>query len=668
LVAQDYSYGKVSKEELLEKNNPSDESAAATYLYKYRKTYFEYLPGQGFRLYTDVHERIKIYTKEGFDYATKKIDLYKNGSSIEKVGSLKAMTYNLENGKITTDKLKKDGEFETELSQNRNQKSFTMPNVKEGSVLEYRYIITSPFVANIDEFVFQHDIPVKKLEAVLEAPEYFNFRINMKGFLNVVPKVESENRKLNIQQRVAQDSRTGIGARTKMETGTIDFQSNISSYDLANIPALKEEPYVNGIDNYRSGVKYELSYIKFPNSPVENYSTIWEDVVKTIYESADFGAEMDKKSYYKDDIETLMSSIEDNQQKVYAIFNFAKGKVKWDGNYGKYTSKGVKKAYKEGTGNVADINLMLTSMLRYAGFDANPVLLSTRNNGIPLFPTREGYNYVICSVESPEGLVLLDASSVYSEPNVLPFRTLNWQGRLIKEDGSSVNVDLYPKTKSTKKVFLNAQINENSGIEGKVRVSYNKHDAMNFRADYFKSTEDEFLEKLEGKNGGIEINDFLVKNAKDLKKSIVASYSYKMENGIDIIAGKMYLSPMFFLKTTENPFKLEKREFPIDFGYPSAQEVVATITIPEGYKVEALPEPAAIGLPDGMGVFKYKIMSNANSIQLKVSTAIEQPIIASYYYESLKEYYKKMVEKMNEKVVLSKITENGSAESTVGGR
>ena len=60
----------------------------------------------------------------------------------------------------------------------------------------------------------------------------------------------------------------------------------------------------------------------------------------------------------------------------------------------------MRKAYKDKTGNVAEINLMLTAMLRYAGINANPVLVSTRSNGIALFPNRTAFNYVIAAVET----------------------------------------------------------------------------------------------------------------------------------------------------------------------------------------------------------------------------------------------------------------------------
>src|SRR5690606_29749619 len=115
------------------------------YLYKYRHTYFKYFQEKGFMQITDVHERIKIYNKEGFDYATKIISLYKNESDKEDVTSLKGFTYNVINEKVENTKLEKEGIFNSLVSKFYHQKKFTMPNIKEGSVIEFKYSITSPF-------------------------------------------------------------------------------------------------------------------------------------------------------------------------------------------------------------------------------------------------------------------------------------------------------------------------------------------------------------------------------------------------------------------------------------------------------------------------------------------------------------------------------------------
>ncbi|MDO5972282.1 DUF3857 domain-containing protein [Flavivirga aquimarina] len=653
--AQDYKFGKISKKELEEAFNPLDSSANATYLYKYRRTFFEYSEQEGFQLISEIHERIKIYNQEGFSYATNQVSLYKNGNEKEDVSSIKAYTYNLSEGKIEETKLTKQGIFKTEKSKYFNEIKFTMPNIKEGCVIEYKYRIISPFYYNVDEFDFQYGIPIKKLEAKFETPEYFNFKVNTKGFLMVTPKTEQRRDNITFTNKTRTTGNFSNSANTTFSTSKVEFNKSISTYNLTDVPALKEEPYVNNINNYRSSVKYELSYTKFPQSAIKYYSTTWEDVVKTIYEDSRFGDELNKTGYYKEEIDAIIGSISDPMKRMALIFDFVKSRVKWNGYYGKYTSDGVKKAYKEHTGNVAEINLMLTSMLKYAGLSAYPVLVSTRENGVPLFPTREGYNYVIGCVKLSDEYILLDATNKYSVPNVLPYRTLNWQGRVISEKGGSTLVDLYPKEKSKNDIVMMLNLNEGGTIDGGCRITKTKHKALSYRERYNNVDEDDFIEKLENKYNGLEVSEFKVTNDLNLSKPIIESYKFIKESQADIIGDKIYFSPMFFLKTVENPFKLKNREFPVDFGYPSSSTYRIMIKLPDGYKLESIPEKVALALPDNLGSFKYNIIGNDESIQLVVVTEINLPIISSSYYDTLKEYFKQLIEKENEQIVLTKI-------------
>ena len=141
-------------------------------------------------------------------------------------------------------------------------------------------------------------------------------------------------------------------------------------------------------------------------------------------------------------------------QKMMKIFEFAKSKMTWNSIYGMYCDEGVKKAYKEGTGNAADLNLMLTAMFRYAGLNANPVLVSTKNNGIPIFPTRDGFNYVISGVVINGSVFLCDATNKKGEINILEKKLLNWQGRMIVDESTSAWVPLTPSKPAGKRHAL----------------------------------------------------------------------------------------------------------------------------------------------------------------------------------------------------------------------
>ncbi|WP_299253483.1 transglutaminase domain-containing protein [uncultured Lacinutrix sp.] len=649
-IAQNYNFGKISKEELQEQFNPQDSTANATYLYKYRKTYFLHHNNE-FKLMTDVHERIKIYNKEDSDFATKEINLYEGNGRKESITGLKAYSYNFVDGKITETKLKKDGIFETELSKHYNQKKFTMPNIKKGTVIEYKYKIESPFYQNVDEFIFQHSIPIKKLEIKFEYPEYFGFKANAIGFLTIEKRQDTRQDKLTIESK-SYDQRFGVKTGTNKDE--LEYTSNIDIYESNNIPALKNEPFVNNINNYRSLAKYELAYIKYPNSQIKEFSTSWEDVVKTIFDNSDFGDELKKSNYFKEDVNALLEGVNDPMEKAGLIFNYVKTKMKWNNYYGKYINVGVKKAYKEKVGNVAEINLMLTSMLRYAGINANPVLVSTRNNGIPLFPTIEGYNYIVCAIELLDNVILLDATSKYSTLNVLPVRALNWKGRIIRSHGSSALIDLYPKEMSSHTSFMSINLNDNTGIEGGIRNIYTAQKAMSYRSRYVDANKEEFIERLENKYDGIEISDYTVKNELEFSKPVIESYKVLVENQTEIIGDKMYISPLFFLTKEDNPFKLETREFPIDFGYPTKRVFRISINLPKNYNVETIPEAKVITLPDNLGSFKYNISANETSLQIIISSEINTSIIPSQYYKVIKEFYKQMREKENEKIILIK--------------
>ncbi|MGB1042614.1 MAG: DUF3857 and transglutaminase domain-containing protein [Tenacibaculum sp.] len=638
ISAQEIEFGKVSKEELIEKLHPLDSTADAAYLLKKRKTYFRYDTDDGFVVVTEYHDRIKIYNSDGFNYANKKINYYKHTSGDkEEVHLIKAYTFNIENNKVVKTKLSKKNIFDEKLNKYRSQKKITFPNIKEGSVIDFKYTLTSPHW-NIKTLYFQYGIPIKKINYRVDIPEYFTFNKTSKGYYSI-PLKESSKREQII-----------FGYNNK-----VDYNSKKFTFTQNNIPAIKEnEPFSGNINNYRGGIEFELSGTRFPNSMYKNYTTSWENVCKTISKSSSFGGEISKKNYYKDDLNTLISAAKNDSEKIITIYNFVKSKVKWNEYYAKYSEKGVKKAYKEGNGNSAEINFILTSMLRSAGLNANPVLVSTKNNGIPLFPTREGFNYVITKVNLANGKhILLDATEQYSYVNTLPYRALNWSGREILENGVSNEVILTPKDHSKENNILNIKINNLGEVNGMLRKSLTRHSAMFYRQKNNIKKEEDVISDLEDKHS-IEIENFKVFNSENLSKPVTQTIKFTSEDFIEEINSKLYFSPFFFLATKENPFKSEERNFPVDYGMPWQDNFSVAISIPENYTVESFPEDLAIGLPDNLGAFKFKTTIQGNKIKLSSVLQINNSIIVPQFYSALREFYKQLVEKQTEKIVLIK--------------
>ncbi len=652
--AQDFRLGKVSIEELKEKVHPKDSSAVAAVLFEKAENKIVYNQNNGFEIELVVRTRIKIYKKEGYDWANKIFRYYLVNNLREKISFADAVTYNLVDGKIEKTKLKSEGEFDEEINKYWGQKKITMPNVKEGSVIEYEYTLHSPNIGNPRDWYFQSEIPVNYSQYINCLPEYFIFNTNVKGFIRPKITVEKSNKTITIDSKERVIGRMGA-TTTNFSSDNISYTETRTTYLAESMPAIKEEAFVNNIRNYTTSLEQELSMTRYPNAMPKMYSTDWDAVVRTIYEYDDFGPELSKTGYFEDDLKVVLTGLNTQDEKINAILKFVKSAVKWNNYYGYSCNDGVRKAYKDKTGNIAEINLMLTAMLRYAGLNANPVLVSTRSNGISFFPNRTAFNYVIAAVENGDNFTLLDGSDSFSVPNVLPFRVLNWVGRLIRKDGTSASVDLMPKTASLELSSMNYSINEKGEVEGKLRSQKTTHNALVFRESIKDIKEDVYLEKLENKNNKIEIKEYSLQNEKEINLPVIETYSFVGNNLSELIGGKVYFNPMLFFARKQNPFQQENREYPVDYGFPFQDKYAINIQVPEGFKVESLPKSITLALNGDLGIFKYLVNLSNNVIQISVSNQINSPIVLSEDYAALKSYYQKMIEKQNEKIVIVKI-------------
>lgn len=655
---QNYKFGKVSEEELLETQHPEYPEATAAILYKKQKIMFDYIQGKGFIQSTEIQERIKIYNKEGFDYATKMITLYDGASSAssEKLIGLKAYTYNIEGGKIIKDKLKNSDVFDEDTNKYRKTTKFTMPNLKEGCVIELEYTIESQLFS-IDDIAFQQMIPTKNFELSLNTPEYLIYKTFLNPRATYIPQLTETKKRRSVTITSRERSQSRGGGLANYSSSKIDFNDNVVEANLSNIPPLKDENYVDNLANYQSRLLVELERIELPNQPIEYLSTTWEKVTNTIYDDSDFGDQLSKNNYFKKDLETLMSSkpTDDKIEKVSMILDFVKSKVKWNEYYGYTAEQGVSKAYKDGVGNSADINLMLTSMLRYAGMDANPVLVSTKNNGIPLVPTRSGFNYVISAVNVDGKIILIDATRKHGTIDILPTNTLNWLGRLIKEDGSSDWINLIPEVSSSEMVSLNAKLETDLSINGKIRHQYTNYQANRLRNKYDGYGDEKVIETLEKDKGLIEISDLNLSQINEVDKPVLLSYDFNIDEAIEDVGGDLYLKPMLFLASKENPFKQDTRIYPIDFVYPISDKYMVNMMIPEGYELDVLPESVKYQFNGSDGVFTYMANKNGSYIQFVITFELNKTLILPTEYKQFKEFYQLMIEKQNEQIVLKKI-------------
>jgi hypothetical protein len=644
--AQEFKLGKVSVAELEQKRHPIDTTAVAAILFNKARTFFTYDATNGFSINTENTFKIKIYKKEGLKWANYKVPFrvgYEKGNN-DMLEFSDCMTYNLENGKIVKTKLNSEGNFKTSINKYWKEAAITMPNVKVGSIVEFKYVLKSENIVEFPGFDFQKDIFVNYSEYITQIPGFFVYK--------AIAKRSSE---LIFDSKVERGSLSYTLKDGSLRSENVNFEQAKNKYSAYNIPALKEESFVDNIENYRLSINHELDKTQFYQEPVKDYSNTWEGVAKTIYEDKDFGNELQEREYIKQDLGMILKNVESPKERLDIIFKFVQNKMNWNNKRGYYVDKGVKQAYIDGTGNTAEINFILISMLNYAGIDAAPVLLSTLDNGIPVYPNRTIFNYVIAAVEMDGRQILLDASNKNTTQNIIPLYAINWTGRLINQDGTSREIKLVPSSPSRKGINMIVAIDKKGGVSGKYTLQRTDYEAFAFREKYSGINQQNYLEKVEDDLKGLQISDYSIENSKDLSKPVIESFTFTTDNECEIIGDKMYINPQLFFTQSQNPFLQEKREFPVYFGYPKQEKLNINIDIPEGYVVESIPKPIKLLTGENVGSFVMNCVNLGNKVQIAISKEINKEIVSSDFYDVLKKFYQQMIDKQNEKIVLKKI-------------
>ncbi|MCX2739612.1 DUF3857 domain-containing protein [Pontibacter anaerobius] len=639
-AAQAVKFGKVSEEELKMSVYDKDTSAAAVILSDYGFSRFEYM-GE-LKVVFERQVRIKILKKSAYDWADMEVPYFQKGSGKERVSSIKGYTYNLDNGKITKEKLESKSVFEEQKSEYWFAKKFTMPNVKEGSVIDISYTVTSDFVYTLRDWEFQHSIPVVWSEYRARIPEYFDYKFLMQGYHGLY-KNES-----------LKEAATGSASASP------DMLNNAYVWIMKDVPALKEEKYITTLDDYQSKIEFELQRVSFPGRPSQIMTGDWAKVTSDLMTADKFGVQLNRNGFFKDELAAIQSKHKSQQEQLAAIYNLVKNRMKWNDRNGLEATTSIRKAWDERTGNAADINLLLTSMLLEAGFDAAPVIISTRNNGrinTAMSPMVTKFNYVIAQVKVGEKEYLLDATDPLLPLGVLPGRCLNGQGRLVKKGSPGRWVDLAPAISYTKLVSANLFINGQGEIVGTGSESLGGYGAISMRRTILDEGENNYTERLAKEVGDFKLTKPVVKNLDDLTNPVNITYNINVNGsgrGNDII----YLNPMLGRGEKENPFKLTERLYPVDFGMPIDETYICSFTIPEGYEMEEAPQSIAVNLPENGGRFMYMVQQQGNAIQVMSKVNISKPVFYAQEYAHLKEFYNRIIAKHAEQIVLKKTAAN----------
>jgi Domain of Unknown Function with PDB structure (DUF3857)/Transglutaminase-like superfamily len=643
-------FGKMSQQEKDMLHYSKDPEAPAVILFKKGTVNFT-MDDQGatygeFDYTYVVHERIKIFKKAAYDYANIVITYHPK----DYIEHLKASSYYLENDKWIETPLNLDNVVEEHLTNDLYVKKFTIPGVREGSIIEYSYQQYNGEGGYLNsEWTFQYGIPTIWSEYEANIPEHYRYMTVAYG---------------NVPLAVHTDTMVSRHRITTVSQAT--WRERQQRWVQKDIPAIKPEPMMTSINNYRSRLLFQYLWfykVRLKGAEQADMNALLEDAWKQLgnelLDRVAFGDAL-KSNATSTIVNSVIANLKDDKAKVQAIYEYVGKNYELILYHGATMTQPFKELLTHRKGTATELNLLLINMLRKAGITVYPVLASTRSHGelSHLYPILRRVNCVLAYLPMFEKEPLLIDAGGYPRPlGLLPFDDLNGDGFLVQRKDSSSWIPIKNRINS-KLLYANTlTLNEKGDLSGDISMTATGHEAVIIREDIFKNGNEKTAHSLlkdllvDGK-----MESFAFENTKQLdEKYLKGAFKIKTSAFVTKTDSQMYLSPLLFWAEKENIFKNPERKFDVNFGYARENSYILMLTLPNGYKVESLPKNTKINLENGSFTFTYLAETTGNQLKVNAKWIIKKTVFQKEEYAVLRGACESILNKMAEQIVLSKM-------------
>lgn len=579
--------------------------------------------------------RIKVFTERGKE-SQSKIEIPYYGRN--RIADIAARTIKPD-GSIV--ELKKDaifdrtvikaGEFKVKV------KSFAMPAVEPGVIIEYRYKEIRPYqYANNVRLQFQRDIPVQSVKYYLKpAPsnELFSTTVMSYKTFNgeAPPPVKDKN--------------------------------GFYTTSMTNVPALHEEPRMPPEDQVRTWML--LFYTKEKSLTPDVY---WPKLGKELYES--FKSSVKVNDDIKKAAATAIGDASSPEQKLQRLYDFCHTQIKNidSPNAGLTDSERDKlkknessiDTLKRGQGDGSDINQLFAAMATAAGFEARMAALSDR--GDIFFDKNFTHYYFLrafsVAVKLGNDWRFFDPGSLY-----LPFGLIRWQEEAIpalicdSKQPVFVQTPVASADKSVQKRTANLKLDEDGTLEGDVRIEYTGHLAVERKRqnddDSASQREETLRTQIKNRLSTAELSDIKIENVTDPDKPFVYAFHVRVPGYAQRTGKRLFIQPGFFQKGIAAMFPSNKREHQIYFHYLWKEDDDITIALPAGFALDNADRPPPLNVGD---VANYNVWmgvtANGDQLQYKRTFSFSSLIFPVSSYEPLKQLFDRIHQGDNHTITL----------------
>jgi hypothetical protein len=631
-------WGKPTDAELNMTTYAPDPDAEAVVLCSETRLRYDLTSGS-FKLIRSTKKRIKVLKEEGKSKANGGISYMYNGRRLgncEQLVKLKAMAYNMVDGKLVKTKMEGDMVNHEDVSKTMRLTKFTVPQVTVGTVIEVEYEIESDY-NYIDDWRAQSDIPVMYTSFDVTVPEYFTFSIDELGGYPLERKIENTNMSMSV----------GTGE------GKLQCAGRHYMFIGRNLPALRKKKLLYAPESYGQRVSMELSAVQIPGRLYKNYTSTWDNVDKQLLENSEFGVRLGKNPLKTEMQEAGVANIADPVERIMAIYRLLKDRVKWNEKYSLY-GESAGKVLKEGSGSNASINFILINMLKDAGFDAYPAVMSSRDKGFLTVSraTVDELNTFVVAVKVGDSLHFLDGSVEDGWLDVLPDHLLVDRARIVSKEKPVEWVDLTKLSAGKTRSMVNAELQPDGTLKADVQTMFSGSEAASLRHEFRTATDSATFVSKMAQDLNCEIESLSLYDHRGLgqeverKMHVTKQYSW---------AGDMiYLNPWVLNVLTENPLTEEERTLPVEFPYIVTENLTSVVRLPEGYVVEELPQPLVVKSDDG--ALSCVIASNVDGSTLTSGCQLQigKIFFAPDEYPVVKNFLDEVCKRLQDVIVIKK--------------
>ncbi|MEO6221531.1 MAG: DUF3857 domain-containing protein [Ginsengibacter sp.] len=628
-------FGKIDKADLLLQECEYDKDADAYKLLDYGDV--RYVRGKNlFKIQTERRVRIKILKDNGLDNANIKIKYYSR-SNYQIINDISAITYNLDSaGNVVITKLEKTAIYRKPVTNRISEVAFTLPNVKVGSVIEYKYSDSKESIGSLDDWYFQDDVPTRLSVYKILVPSIFKFVNQVMAY-----------------QKVEQLSSNNHPESVTTSQGIVQYNSTEKTYIVRNVPALRDEPFMGAARDYLQRVIFQLSEIDYGHGYVEDVMSTWPKLTTELMQNEDFGLQLKKNIPHTKELDDSLQLVKNDYQRMVLVYDYVRRNMNWNGSESIYTGSGIKSAWDKKSGSNSEMNLILINLLKDAGLTVYPLLVSTKDNGLvnSFYPFLDQFNNAMACVFIGDKRYVLNGADKYNPAWLIPYDVINSEAFIVDErKGGWISLeddkDIFQNT-----VYISSEISPEGIMKGEATVTSSGY-CKNPRVKRWKEDKASFNDYFSKSFTGMKIENVEVSNENN--DTMPLEQKVKFSFPLSSSGEYQYFTVNLFQGLEKNPFLAEERYTDIDYGYNQSFKVVAKIYIPDGFGFEELPKNMKMIMPDTSIVFNRMMQADENSIDLKVTVDFLKPYYSADMYPYFKEFYKKLFASLNEQVVIKK--------------